>query len=68
MGDVPSIEGERVGGVKKIQYGRFCRVTFPLYSSMTISGHIELILASDGVPWGERWVMCHPKRVTWLEE
>ena len=70
MDDVPSKEGHRSEGVKKLSKGGFKRVTFPLHSSKYTQreiwlslGHFELILASDGVPWGDRWVMCHLKRV-----
>ena len=71
MGAVPSKEGDRIGGVrKKLGMGDLIRVTFPFYSSKhpqreiwLSAEHFKLILASDGVPWGDRWVMCHPKRV-----
>ena len=70
MGDVPSNEGDRVGGVKKLSLGEFVGVISPLYSSRYPQREIwlswwqvELIWVSDGVPWGERWVTCYPKRV-----
>ena len=60
---------------KKLRMGGCKGVTSPLYLSkhpqreIRLSrGHIELILASVWVPWGARWVMCHPKRVIGLEE
>ena len=67
MGDVPSNEGDRVGGVKKLSLGEFVGVISPLYSSrypqreIWLSWwHVELIWASDG---GDRRVKYHPKRV-----
>ena len=70
MGDVPSKEGQRVGGVKKTRYGRLKKVHFPFIliktstkGNLAICGHVELIFGSDGVLWGDRWVTCYPKRV-----
>ena len=60
MGEVPSKEGDIVAKVKKkLSVGDFDEVTSPLYSSKLpqrdiwlSQGHLELIWASDGVPWG----------------
>ena len=75
MGDVPSKEGDRVGGVKKLIMGDLKEVTSPLYSSrhpqreIWLSwGHVELIWASDGVLWGDRWTIGLEKQKNLLWE
>ena len=55
--------------------GDFIRITSSLYTSKHLQreiwlsqGVVEFIWAPDGGLWGDRWVICHPKRVIGLEE
>ena len=72
MGDAQPQEGYVVGKVRETYLSKGLRGLFPSFPTkkMAVSNLVILVVfliafCTEGGLWGDRWVICHPRRVTW---